>query len=66
MFKAPKGTSFDITFQLPNGEIKELKLTHTETTEKEVYPEFGDSQLFEFKWIDQNIAYISLNSFSNT
>lgn len=65
MFKAPKGTSFDITFQLPNGEIKELKLTHTETSEKEVYPEFDDWQLFEFKWLDEDIAYISLNSFSN-
>lgn len=65
MFQAPQGTSFDITFQLPNGEIKELKLTHTETTEKEVYPEFDDWKLFEFKWIDEDIAYISLNSFSN-
>jgi len=65
MFKAPEGTSFDITFQLPNGEIKELKLTHTETTEKEVYPEFDDWPLFEFKWIEENIAYISLNSFGN-
>ena len=44
MFKAPKGTSFDITFELPNGEIKELKLTHSETTEKEDYPEFDDWQ----------------------
>ena len=65
MFQAPEGTSFDVTFQLPNGEIKELELVHTETTEKEVYPEFEDRQLFEFKWIDDDIAYISLNSFSN-
>jgi len=40
-------------------------LVHTETTEKEVYPKFEDWQLFEFKWIDENIAYISLNSFSD-
>jgi len=65
MFQAPKGTSFDITFKLPTGEIKELTLTHTKTTEKEVYPDFDDNQLFEFKWVDENIAYISLNSFSN-
>lgn len=65
MLQAPKGTSFDVTFKLPNGKIKELKLTHTETEEKEVYPEFEDWQLFEFKWIDEDIAYISLNSFGN-
>lgn len=65
MFQSPKGTSFDITFKLPDGKIKELKLTHTETKEKEVYPEFEDRQLFEFRWIDEDIAYVSLNSFGN-
>ncbi len=65
MLQAPKGTSFDITFKLPNGKIKELKLTHTETMEKEVYPEFENWQLFEFKWVDKDIAYISLNSFGD-
>jgi len=65
MFQAPKGTSFNITFKFPNGKIKELKLTHEETKEKEVFPEFEDWQLFEFKWIDKEIAYVSLNSFGD-
>lgn len=65
MLQAPKGTSFDITFQLANGQTKELRLTHTETLETAVYPEFEDWQLFEFKWIDQETAYVSLNSFDN-
>lgn len=65
LFQAPKGTSFDITFKLPTGQTKDLKLTHTETIEKEVYPEFEDWELFEFDWIDGDIAYISLNSFSD-
>jgi len=63
MFKAPKGTIFDVTFKLPNGKIKELKLTHEETTEKEVYPEFKKNDLLEFKWIEKDIAYVALNSF---
>ena len=63
MFQAPKGTSFQITFKLPDGNIKTLKLTHEETTEKEVFPPFEDWQLFEFKWIDDATAYVSLNSF---
>lgn len=63
MFLSPKGTSYNVTFKLPDGEIKDLTLTHTETKEKEVYPEFENWQLFEFKWIDKDIAYVSLNSF---
>lgn len=65
MFQAPKGTSFEITFKLPNKKIKILKLTHSETLEQEVYPKYKDWKLFDFKWIDKEIAYISLNSFSN-
>ncbi|MEM6737872.1 MAG: S41 family peptidase [Bacteroidota bacterium] len=65
MFQAPIGISFDITFKLPGGEIKNLHLTHSKTIEKEVYPGFEDWKLFEFKWIDKDIAYVALNSFSN-
>ncbi len=65
MFQSPKGTSFNITFKLPNGKIKELKLTHSKTIEQEVYPEFEDWQLFDFKWVGKNIAYVSLNSFGD-
>ena len=66
MFQAPIGTSFDITFRLPNGIIKELHLTHSETIEEEVYPEFEPWQLFEFKWLENDIAFVSLNSFGDS
>ncbi len=65
MFQAPKGTSFEVKFKLPTGKIKSLSLTHSETTEKEVYPAFEPWQLMEFKWINEDIAYVSLNSFGN-
>ena len=65
MFQAPKGTDFNIVFKLPNGEIKELELTHDNVIEKEVYPEFEDWQLFGFKWMDEETAYVSLNSFGD-
>lgn len=65
LFRAPIGTSFEVEMKLPDGTIKKLKLTHTETTEKEVYPEIKDEKLLEFKWLKHKIAYISLNSFSN-
>ena len=65
LLKAPKGTSFDIEFKMPNGKIKSLKLTHTETTEKEVYPPFKEQELLNFKWLENDIAYVALNSFGD-
>ena len=35
-----------------------------EVKEKEVYPPFEDRNLMDFKWIDDEIVYVSLNSFS--
>ena len=66
MLKGPVGEKFEITFKLPNGNIKVLNLTHNETIEKEIYPKFEDLELFEFKWIDKEIVYIALNSFSSS
>lgn len=65
MFQAPVGTRFDVTFKLPNGTVKTLPLTHTKTTETEVYPPFEDWKLLDFKWIEPQIAYVALNSFSD-
>lgn len=65
MLRAPKGTSFDLELKLPTGEIKSLTLTHAETTEKEVHPPFENRALLDFKWLENNIAYVSLNSFSD-
>lgn len=47
------------------GERKDLTITHEETTEKEVYPAFEERELMDFKWYKDDVAYISLNSFSN-
>lgn len=63
MLQAPKGTSFDLEFKLPDGSKKALTLTHTETTETEVYPVFENRSLMDFKWIDKELAYVALNAF---
>ncbi|MBD81439.1 MAG: peptidase S41 [Crocinitomicaceae bacterium] len=66
LFRAPSGKKYDVELKLPNGKIKALTLTHTKTTEKEVYPPFEQSPtLLDFKWVGKNIAYVSLNSFSD-
>ncbi|MEM8908105.1 MAG: S41 family peptidase, partial [Bacteroidota bacterium] len=64
LFRAPKGTRFEVEFKLPDGRYKTMNLVHTETTEKEVYPPFEDRALLDFKWLPNDIAYVALNSFS--
>lgn len=59
------GTTFDLELKTPNGEIKNLKLIHSKTKERELYPAVTKTELFEFKWLSDNIAYIAFNSFDN-
>ncbi len=66
LFRAPSGTKYDIEMRLPNGMTKSLTLTHSRTTEKEVYPPLDQERaLLDFKWVDKDVAYVSLNSFSD-
>lgn len=66
LFKAPKGTTFDVEFKFPNGKTKSLTLTLAKTKEEKVHPPFErDGKLMDFKWLDKKIAYVSLNSFGN-
>lgn len=58
------GSKFKLELRLPNGKIKTINLTHKESAEQELYPE-EKNELFEFKWINDEIAYIALNSFSS-
>lgn len=61
-----EGESFIVKIKKPNNQIIELKLTHKNTEEKEVYPAFEpERQLLDFKWLDGNVAYLSLNSFQD-
>lgn len=57
-------STFKIKLKLPNGKMKSLRLTHKKSKEKELYPK-NKTDLFEFKWIKDDIAYIALNSFSD-
>lgn len=59
------GTTFNLKLKLPNGTFKTLKVTHAETTEKEVHPPFEERELLDIKWFENDIAYVALNSFSN-
>ncbi len=65
MLEGYVGTSYNLKMKLPNGKMKSMKLTHSKTEEKEVFPQFEKRELLDFKWVNKDIAYISLNSFSD-
>lgn len=66
LLKGLDGETFTIKIKKPNNKIIELKLTHKTTEEKEVFPSFEtDRNLLDFKWVNKETAYISLNSFED-
>ena len=66
LLKGLEGESFKVKIKKPDDRIIELSLTHKETKEKEVFPAFEpDKQLLDFKWVNNNIAYVALNSFED-
>ncbi|WP_405604089.1 S41 family peptidase [Polaribacter sp. Asnod1-A03] len=65
LLRAPKGTVFNLKIRKPNGELTTLKLTSKKVLEKEVFPSINKRQLLDFKWINTETVYVSLNSFSD-
>ncbi len=61
------GEGYQVRIRKPNGKIIDLDLEHKRTEEEAVFPPFitTTSELLEFKWFDNNIAYVALNSFGN-
>jgi len=64
LLKGYKGSNFNLELKLPNNKIKSLEVTLNKSKEQELYPE-EKTDLFEFKWLKKDIAYVALNSFSN-
>ncbi len=60
-----EGTTFSIKLKTPKGEQKSLTLTHKRTENLETYPPIQTDSLLEFKWLDNQIAYVALNSFGD-
>jgi len=58
-----KGEKYKIKIVTPDGKSKTITLIHDFTAEKEVYPPIQDKQLLDFRWYDNQIAYVALNSF---
>ena len=58
-----KGTSFTVQFKTPENKIKDIKLTREKCSDKLLIEPKVNNELINFKWLDDNIAYVALNSF---
>ena len=65
LLRGLKGSKFDIVIKTPEGEKRSFSLTHSRSTELDVHPPFENRNWLDFKWLDEEIAYVSLNSFGN-
>lgn len=61
-----EGDKYNLKIKKPNGDVISVALTHAQTKEKEVFPEFEKNvDLLEFKWYPNQIAYVGLHSFGD-
>lgn len=59
-----QGQKYKVKIRKPSGELFTLNLTHSQSSEVELYPSSErKNELLEFKWMDKGIAYLALNSF---
>ncbi len=60
-----EGDQYVLKIRKPGNDLSSLTLTHALTKEEAVFPEMENRKLIDFKWMDSQIAYVSLNSFEN-
>jgi C-terminal processing protease CtpA/Prc len=61
-----EGDQFHIKIRKPDTTVMALSITHRKTEETEVYPPFEENfPLLDLKWMEQDIALLTLNSFDN-
>ncbi|CAL2106333.1 TSPc domain-containing protein [Tenacibaculum sp. 190524A02b] len=65
LFHKPKGTTFNVRFKTPKGKTFFQKLTLMPATEKAMHKRSNDEGVFSFKWLKNQTAYVSLNSFGD-
>lgn len=69
LLRGIEGDRYEIKIRTPEGKNISLSLVHSKTLEKEMYSTLGDPTWgegrFNFRWYDNQIAYLALNSFGN-
>lgn len=69
MFQSLKGDSYQVKIKTPAGKILDMKITHEvlpDVKADAMYPEQPAWKLMEMKWYPGDIAYVALNSFSDS
>lgn len=57
------GTTYDLDCRLPNGQRKTITVTLAPYKEMELYPATPQREMVDFKWLDNKMAYITINTF---
>lgn len=66
MLQGLEGAQYKLKIKKPDGKSFDLTVTHSKCSETELYPSKEESMdLIDFKWHENQIAYIALNSFEN-
>jgi C-terminal processing protease CtpA/Prc len=66
LLKGREADTYNVKIKKPDGVIASLTLTHKKTDEEDVYPAFEAAKnLMDFKWENNQVAYVSLNSFAD-
>lgn len=61
-----EGDSYVLKIKKPNDEVVELTMTHSRSSETDLYPVPASAgTLLDFKWFDNKVAYLALNSFQD-
>jgi C-terminal processing protease CtpA/Prc len=60
-----EGATFNIKIITPKGEQKSFTLTHKRTEDLNTFPPIQVDSLLEFKWLENQVAYVALNSFGD-
>ena len=58
------GERVDIRIRTPEGEERDFNLTRA-LNKEDIYPPFPDWELMSFRWLEDSIAYVALNSFGD-
>lgn len=64
LLKGFAGESIDIRIRTPEGEERDFRLTRA-LNKEDIHPPFPEWELLEFKWMEEGIAYVALNSFGD-
>ncbi|MFL0063689.1 S41 family peptidase [Tenacibaculum maritimum] len=65
LLKAPIGTTYLLKIKKPNQETITLRLSLKKTLEEKTYPPSKKKAVVDFKWLENQIAYLGLNDFSD-